>query len=215
MKNAWNRVLLLILCCGCLAACTGQNNTEDQAVRTMEEDEQPSELEQDEADALLAEKLQGTDCDAVYSAYERVEGEHYYTYTVLDKEDNELSQMLAVNSVSGEIYVFDPEKGTVADYSEFQFYNPKKDEAVSWEGTFVLGGRSVSLEPVDEESFEFRIMKKDEKELVGVARVLPDDRAEAEFEDGEVSLQFRREENSLEIRDNRKAIGFGGIYEKK
>ncbi|SKB76505.1 hypothetical protein SAMN06296386_10531 [Lachnospiraceae bacterium] len=200
---------------GTTAAETEMSETESSETEETEED--VIQIGQGDADAILAEKLDGTGCQAVYNDFMDIGEEEYYTYTVVDSDDTELDQMLAVNAVSGDVVVYDLEADEISDYSTFKYYNEKKDADVNWEGDFYLDPRTVHLEPADDTSFEFTITKdgEDEPELQGIATTDAKDRWKAIYDDGELSLTFERTENGLEIHDNGDMSGFAAIYEDK
>ncbi len=199
------------------AASTGTENSETESSDSEETEEEVIQIGQGDADGILAEKLEGTDCKAVFNDFRDIGTDEYYTYTVVDSEDNELDQMLAVNAFSGDVVVYDLEKDSISDYSTFIYYDEKKDADVNWEGDFYLEPRTVHLEPADDTTFEFTITKdgEEEPELAGIATVDQEDRWQAVYDDGEYSLTFERTKNGLEIHDNGDMSGFAAIYEDK
>ncbi len=224
--------ILLFLLTGCVLAFTacGVNSngsgagstssaetetSETESAETEETEEEIIQIGQGDADAILAEKLDGTECQAVFNDFRDIGTEEYYTYTVVDSGNNELDQMLAVNAVSGDVVVYDLEADKISDYSTFEYYNEKKDADVNWEGDFYLEPRTVHLEPADDNSFEFTITKdgEEEPELAGIATADTEDRWQATYEDDKVSLIFERTKNGLEIRDKGDMSGFAAIYE--
>ena len=177
----------------------------------QEEDAEPeepiSEISREDADILIGEKLADKGCEPVYSEVSFIDGENYYTYSVLNPEGDEMDQMLAVNAVSGQIFVYDLDNNTVFDFSTFELYNSESDAPVSWEGSFKSGNMSLSLEPGGETSFEFTF--SGDKELTGVAEAKG---RTAEYKDDSISLQFIREKDSLEVKDMGSTSGFAGVY---
>ena len=200
---------------GLTLTAAGQETSETESAETEETEEEIIQIGQGDADAILAEKLDGTECQAVFNDFRDIGTEEYYTYTVVDSDNNELDQMLAVNAVSGDVVVYDLEADKISDYSTFEYYNEKKDADVNWEGDFYLEPRTVHLEPADDNSFEFTITKdgEEEPELAGIATADTEDRWQATYEDDKVSLIFERTKNGLEIRDKGDMSGFAAIYE--
>ena len=76
-----------------------------------------SEISQEDADNLINEKLAGKICTPVFSEVAAIDGENYYTYTVLDENEEEMEQMLVVNAVSGEVFVYNIEENTIFDFN--------------------------------------------------------------------------------------------------
>ena len=175
-----------------------------------EEEEEPepvSEISREDADMLIEEKLSAKGCESVYSDISYIDEENYYTYSVLDPDGNEMDQMLAVNAVSGEIFVYDLDNNTVFDFSTFELYNSESDEPVSWEGSFKSGKMSLDLEPGGENSFEFTF--SGDKKLTGVANAQG---RTAEYKDDSISLQFIRNKAGIEVKDTGSESGFAGTY---
>lgn len=172
-----------------------------------EEEEDISEISREDADVLISEKLAEKNCTPVYSDTEFVDGENYYTYTVLDENEDEMDQMLAVNAVSGEIFVYDLDENTVFDFSSSELYNSESDEPVSWEGSFKSGNMNLSLEPGGEDYFEFSF--SGDRELTGVADA---EGRVAQYEDDKVALEFIRSKNSVEVKDLGGGSDFAGNY---
>ena len=172
-----------------------------------EEDEPLSEISQEDADNLIAEKLSSKGCEAVYSDTAFIDDENYYTYSVINPDGDEMEQMLAVNAVSGEVFVYDLDNNTVFDFSTFELYNSESDELVSWEGSFKSGNITLSLEPREENSFEFSF--GGDKELMGVARA---EGKTASYSSEGVELEFKREKDSVTVTDKGSKSGFAGTY---
>lgn len=187
---------------------------------TREEDtdeSDPEEMDQDSADAILEEKLQGTECRAIFSEYRDVDGVDVYLYSVVNKDERELDQMLAVNAISGEVVVYNPDTDKLLGYDRFEYYVDDGDNPVSWDSEYYLEPRTVELMPADDNSFEFTITKDEESEpeLSGVAEVKPGSKREALYEDDKLSLTFVNQGSTLEIRDNGNISGLAGIYERQ
>lgn len=188
---------------------SGLREFEDSGEERPEEDEDEplSEISQEDADNLIAEKLSSKGCEAVYSDTAFIDDENYYTYSVINPDGDEMEQMLAVNAVSGEIFVYDLDNNTVFDFSTFELYNSESDELVSWEGSFKSGNITLSLEPGEENSFEFSF--GGDKELMGVARA---EGKTASYSSEGVELEFKREKDSVTVTDKGSKSGFAGTY---
>lgn len=216
-------ILAAVLCAACLTlgACsvnkgsaktaTDAASTEASTEETMEEESLPTEISQGDADAIVAEKLEGTKANAIYNDLEDVNDKNYYTYSVVDADGNELDQMLAVDAVSGEVYAYDFDNEELADFSTFSLYNPQNAE-VSWSGTFTLDKMQVTLDPADDNAFEFEFTKDGEVVNQGVAQVNGN---KASYENDEVSLTFEFEsDGSLKVEDSGNINSCAGIYAK-
>ncbi len=214
----------LIAAMALMTACNGQKASKEETEATImvdtgeaedeiesEEPVEPDEISKEDANSLLEEKLDGLGCSAIFDTETMVDEDYYYTYTVLDSEENEMEQMLAVNAVSGEVYVYDLEKDEISDFKNFELYNPERDAEVSWEGSFKLDEMTVSLEPGDGNSFEFNFTDEDGKRVfAGVAAVSGNS---ASYEDDDVSLEFSFEtDGSLKIANNGNINAYAGVY---
>ncbi|MCR4589217.1 MAG: hypothetical protein K5668_00155 [Lachnospiraceae bacterium] len=221
------RLLLILAAAGImLAACGTQEKenkeaekkpTEETTTEAAEEVPEIDEIDQDAADSYLEEKLEGLECHAIFSEYTEVDGVDVYLYSVVNKEEEELDQMLAVNAVSGEVMVYDYDNDKLLNFDRFQYYDDKGDGPVSWDSKYYLEPRTVEFMPADDNSFEFSIIKDDdsEPELEGVARIDEGDNHEAVYEDSDVSLTFVNKGDTLEIRDNGNISGMAGIYSRE
>ena len=220
-------VALLVTACGKGAskedkaaseAASGSGVDEEEEAEEEDEDEIDfEEIDQDTADKILEEKLQDAECHAIFSEYTDVDDVHCFLYSVVNKNEEELSQMLAVNAVSGEVLVYDADNDKLLPYDRFEFYVDDGNGPVSWDGKYYLSPRTVTLMPADDNSFEFSIKKDKEKEpnLEGVASVSGEDTHEAIYEDEDISLTFVYKGDTLEIRDNGNISGVAGIYERQ
>lgn len=190
-------------------------------IPTEEEDDEIEfeEIEQETADEILENCLSDLKCRAIFSEYTDIDDISVYLYSVVDENNEELDQMLAVSAVSGEVMVYDTDNDRLLPYDRFKYYIDDGKSPASWDSSYYLSPRTVKLEPADDNSFEFSIIKdnKDEPELTGVAYVSQDDTHEAvyENEDENVSLTFVNKGDTLEIRDNGNISGVAGIYERQ
>ena len=189
----------------------------EETEEASEEEIEIEEIDQDAADKCLEEKLEGLGCHAIFSEYNEVDGVDVYLYSVVNNEDEELDQMLAVNAVSGEVMVYDNDKDKLLPFERFEYYEDKGDPPVNWDSAYYLDPRRVELMPADDRSFEFSITKEgeEEPELSGVAEVKADNTHEALYEDDSVSLTFVNKGDTLEIRDNGNISGLAGIYSRE
>ena len=190
-------------------------------IPTEEEDDEIEfeEIGQETADEILENCLSDLKCRAIFSEYTDIDDISVYLYSVVDENNEELDQMLAVSAVSGEVMVYDTDNDRLLPYDRFKYYIDDGKSPASWDSSYYLSPRTVNLEPADDNSFEFSITKdnKDEPELTGVAYVSQDDTHEAvyENEDEDVSLTFVNKGDTLEIRDNGNISGVAGIYERQ
>ena len=188
-------------------------NTYTDTINKDKTDNTPvDEITQDEADADLSEALEGTGCRAIFEDMVTNDGKDLYTYSVRDPDNEPISQMLAVDAVSGTVEVYDPETGDVSDYSSFQYYDKASEhENISWDGTFELGGLSVVMSGYDGSTFEFVIRDKDKEVLNGKAAV-SDDTASWKSDDGEESLSFTMADaETLQMMEDG-SLGLSGQY---
>ena len=181
------------------------------------EEPEIEEIDQDTADANLSEKLDELDCRAIFSEYKEVDGVDVYLYSVVNKKEEELDQMLAVNAVSGEVMVYDADNDRLLPFDRFEYYKDTGNAPVSWDSKYYLDPRTVELLPADDNSFEFKITKDGDTkpELEGVAGVESGKKNEAVYEDEKVSLTFVNKGDTLEIRDNGNISGLAGIYSRQ
>ena len=220
------RILLILAAAGIMLAACGAKKEEkrqlpeiptEETEEASEEEIEIEEIDQDAADKCLEEKLEGLGCHAIFSEYNEVDGVDVYLYSVVNNEDEELDQMLAVNAVSGEVMVYDNDKDKLLPFERFEYYEDKGDAPVNWDSAYYLDPRRVELMPADDRSFEFSITKEgeEEPELSGVAEVKADNTREAVYEDDSVSLTFVNKGDTLEIRDNGNISGLAGIYSRE
>ncbi len=170
-------------------------------------------LGQSDADILMREALDGTECSMEYRDKKGIDSQNYYIYTVKDSAGNEISS-LAVNASSGEVSVYDGKEKKLKDFSDFE-YSGKSAAAgseIDWDGVFVNGGNEVTLLPADESSFEFTFRENGSEGLVGVARA---EGASASFEgeSGTVSFQMG-DDGKLQVTETGNT-GLSGVYRKK
>ena len=226
------RFLLLLAAVAVLFTACGKKNektaksgssSETAAESSRESDEEEyeepeiEEIDQNSADKYLSEKLDQLDCRAVFSEYTEVDGVDVYLYSVVNKKEEELDQMLAVNAVSGEVMVYDYDKDKLLPFDRFEYYVDDGQGEVSWDSKYYLDPRTVELLPADDNSFEFTIKKNGDSkiELEGVASVDGSKKNEAVYEDEKVSLTFVNKGDTLEIRDNGNISGIAGIYSRQ
>ncbi len=187
---------------------TGEVSVEEEPEEEEEEADELPEISVEDADVLIAEKLKGKPCTPNYNEIHEVDGRNYYTYTVLDANEEEMEQLLAVDAVSGEVFVYDLEDNAVFDFSTFELYNSESDEAVSWEGSFVNGDSTLGIEPVEDDAFEFTL-KKGSITKLGVANSTG---REAKYENGTDSLTFKRTADGIDVEG---PADLAGSYKKQ
>lgn len=191
---------------------------EDEADGEEAEDEpEIDEIDQDAADKALAEKLEGLGCRTVFSEYTEADGVDVYVYSVVNKKEEELDEMLAVNAVSGEVMVYDLDNEKLLPFESFSLLNDNRNAAVSWDARYYLKPRTIELMPADDNSFEFTVTKDGvkEPELFGVAEIDKDKKNEAVYDDGKVSLTFTNRGDTLEISEKGNSGGVAGIYSRQ
>ncbi len=219
-------LLVLMVMVVAVTACNRSQKDNDtpnssSEIPTEEEDDEIEfeEIGQETADEILENCLSDLKCRAIFSEYTDIDDISVYLYSVVDENNEELDQMLAVSAVSGEVMVYDTDNDRLLPYDRFKYYIDDGKSPASWDSSYYLSPRTVNLEPADDNSFEFSIIKdnKDEPELTGVAYVSQDDTHEAvyENEDEDVSLTFVNKGDTLEIRDNGNISGVAGIYERQ
>ena len=209
---AMTAVLAMVLIVS-LSGC-GLFGAKKEAGGDEKESPAPAEITQEDAEAIISDKLYETDARGTFQEMKSIDGENYYIFEVADSEGEEHWENLAVNSVSGEVFVYDGETGEVEDYSEFSLYDEAKDEKISWEGTFRNGTYEVTLDPADENAFEINIKKEGKSELVGVVQV-DDTGKTGKYDDGKVSLSFERDGDTLIISDEGGSSGYAGTYSQE
>ncbi len=187
---------------------TGEVYGEEEPEEEEEEADELPEISPEDADVLIAEKLKGKPCSPNYNEIHEVDGRNYYTYTVLDANEEEMDQLLAVDAISGEVFVYDLDNNAVFDFSTFELYNSESDEAVSWEGSFVNGDSTLDIEPVEDDAFEFTL-KKGNNTRLGVANSKG---REARYENGAESITFRRTADGIEVEGS---ADLAGSYKKQ
>ena len=109
-----------------------------------------------------------------------------------------MDQQLAVNSVSGEIMVYDPETDELSDFSSFAGYDERNDESIEWTGKYVSKEKgTVEIEEQDPGSFEYKISPKKGEKVSGFA--YKENSVEAKSELEGVSIMFNLDGKELVI----------------
>ena len=134
------------------AVCTFLILTNIKRAQREEEREKVSTLTQADCDALVAEKLP-EGLEAELSNTTVIDSQEYYLYNI-QRDGEELDQMLAVNSVSGEVSVYNEDEDALEDYSTFAAYDEKLDDNIEWTGEYAGDAYVISIEEQDPGSFE-------------------------------------------------------------
>lgn len=119
----------------------------------VEDQEEIVLLTEKDTKAIAEEYLEGTNltlkCDRLLDK----EGDYYRLYFV-QENGSSLDQQFAVNAVSGEILIYDPEDHAILPYSEFEYYDPGKDIQIEWAGTYEPAGSTSGKLQMMVESLE-------------------------------------------------------------
>lgn len=179
------------------------------------EDETVIEITREDADALVDEKLSGTDCKSSFN--ERIDaGESsYYVYNV-EKDGEDISDSLAVDVVSGEVYKYDSAAGSYSEYSEFSEYSAANDENITWNGTYKGAVRVMVVEEQDPGSFMYDIYDSAQdvaggEAKTGFAYMSDNVNASSEFE-GE-NLSFELKGDVLKVVSDKADSVYAGSYQ--
>ncbi len=217
-------IIIFLAAAVLFTACSGKEKNTDtggtageassETAEIIEAPFKEEEIEQSEADKILKEKLKGLDCNVIFSKFTRLDEVDCYLYSVVNKDEEKSDQMLAVNAVSGEVMVYDPDSDSLQSFDRFEYYEDDGSSPANWDASYYLSPRTVTLMPADDNSFEFSVKKDDvkEPELEGIARVSSNNLKEAVYEKDKVSLTFVNKGDTLEIKDNGNKSGFAGIY---
>ena len=92
----------------------------------------------------------------------------YYIFEV-SKDGAALSQMLAVNDESGEVFVYDEKESVISSIDTFEFYDSKKDSSVNWSGVYRNENYEVSIDNTDPGNIEYSILKDRKNVFVNAA----------------------------------------------
>ena len=179
--------------------------------KTSEEDQNPEKIKQDDAEALVKEKLVGTGCEESFADHIANDTDGYYLFSVT-KDGTALDQMLAVNDISGEVVVFNTETEELEDYSAFHYYDNEKDAVIEWNGSYQNGDYSVKIEEDAPGSFYFTILEKKKEVLSGTA--MPGGKtATAQTDDGTIS--FYANDQTLTVSSDQTPFVYAGDYTKQ
>ena len=218
-------IFALLLMALMLSSCGGGKDKKDpapgaeapQIKEEVETEAKPELIERKEADGYISAKLKDLGVRAVFSEETEVDEVDVFLYSVVNNEGEDTDQMLAVNAVSGEVMVYDPDKDKLLPFERFSYLTDKGSEPVSWDGEFYLAPRTLTLMPADDNSFEFTFAEdgKKETEVFGVAYVKGEDGRKAEYEEDGQKLTFIMGSGSLEIKEEGKKSGLSGVYERQ
>lgn len=173
------------------------------------------EINQESADAIVEEKLEGTDCSFEAEDMLRTEDNNYYIYTVI-KDGDSLDEKLAVESVSGEISVYDEEAEAFYAYSEFSEYVPENDENVHWNGIYDSDGFALVINEEEPGSFVYEFyntveeIESSEPAVTGYAYLDNYIKATSQLYDEELTITIHGDE--IEIESEEATSEYKGIY---
>jgi len=172
-----------------------------------------AQISRQDADALVEEKLEETDIEFRYDKVKGVDGSSWYIYDVRS-EGEILEEKLAVNCVSGDIKLYDPERDAISDYSDFVGYDERSDESIEWTGKYVSRDMGVvEIEEQDPASFEFKINPKKGDKVTGFA--YKENAVEARSELNGVSILFNLDGKELVIGGEETGTEYDGTYVRK
>lgn len=125
----------------------------------------------------------------------------YYLFDIINKTQISFSEQIAVNTKTGELLTFIPEKKELRSMSEFPI-NTSIAQTQEWSGDFVYeneGDVNLKLLQADQHSFEFILYKgNNEKEqiLFGIGKV---DGSKATYIDEEIEILFIKNDDVLNM----------------
>lgn len=217
-KISFVMILCTMLLCACSAPGQKENpsSVSDSTVLLSEQDlmERNTEdvrdfaLQQSDADQLISEKLEGTDCTFTADGTIEIGGNHYYIYQI-QKDGKKIQQGLAVEDLSGEILTYDFESESVSGYEEFEYYDAEKDEQVLWDGTFYFEDSFITLLPADPSSSEIHVNVDGKEVFAGM--ICPEGNT-AILKEKDFTVQFVMDGQDLLVEDKEGKSGFSGTY---
>ena len=137
----------------------------------------------------------------------------YLIYTVNDDKGKALAQQIAVNDVTGELFVYDDLNAEYLPFSEFDLYDASKDSTTDWNGQYINGDYIITIESTDPGSFEYSAVKGLGKKYTGFAYYEDYQNAKSDTEEyGSIILKLKDGELSIEAE---KDCPFAGAYKLK
>lgn len=159
--------------------------------------EEVEALSEDDAYSLVMEQLPAG-YDAIMDGAVSNDDGSYLIYTVNDDKGNPLSQQIAVNDVSGELFVYDDLNAKYLPFSDFNLYDASKDSSIDWNGQYINGDYIIAIESTDPGSFEYSVVKGFGDKYTGFAYYEDYQNAKSESEEyGNILLSLKDDELSI------------------
>lgn len=181
---------------------------EQERMEQNTEDIRDFALKQSDAGQMISEKLAGTGCTYEADGVKELNENHYYIYRIL-KDGKELAQALAVDDISGEVLVYEPDSESLAAFEEFELYDAEKDMPVQWDGSYYMEENLISLLPADNTSSEIHVSAGGKEIFTGM--IYPDGNT-AFLEGEDFTAELSLEEGELTVEDKEGKSGFSGNY---
>lgn len=170
-------------------------------------------LEEDDAYNIVNSVLIDETFSAESYGYVSPDDENSYYVFLIKKDGTALSQKLAVNDVSGEIFVYDEDLNEFKDLSEFEYYSPANDESVDWNGTYINKDYVINIEMTDPGNFQYSVKKGLFNVAEGTAFLEDYTNAKGVVDEEEIKLSLSGDELSIfTVTGNCK---FSGVYNRK
>lgn len=175
------------------------------------EEETVSTISAEDAKALVDEKLsEGMNSEEYGST--ALGDDTFYIFSV-NKDGKTLSQLLAVNDVTGEVFVYDELNSEYLPFSDFEYYEAAKDSNTDWSGQYAGEKFELLIEATDPGNFEYRIMKGSKEKFLGFAYFNDYVNAQSQTEEyGNLELNLEGDKITI-IAD--KDCEFAGTYTKQ
>lgn len=217
MKKYQNKKIVLflifvLLMCVLISGCKKKHQKNENGENPVEITQEDL-LSQEDAQALIKEKLEGTDCKFEFSELAVVEEENYYLFNIMEKGVY-LEQMLAVSQENGEVLVYNDTDRTLEDYEEFKAYSPANDENIEWDGTYVMDDEVLVIDEEEPGSFSFHFyLPSFEEPISGYAYFENHTTGKGTYEDEE--LTFVLDGYKLTVTSSDPGTAFDGEFEKQ
>ena len=184
---------------------------EEEDMDDISEDE-VFELRRDDADRLIEEKLTGSGCEYEFS--NRIDdAESFYVYDVL--KDGELleDEQLAVNTQSGEVFLYRESTQKTYAYSQFSFYDPAYDDSIDWTGVYGRGEIDLVVEEDEPGGFGYAFYEGYNQLYQGYAQ--EENHISARSDNQGDKLQFTLSENNILVTADSADFEYAGEYRMK